>query len=89
MGWVQGGWQTGTRSQALTGARSLAKEQGAVLRRDLIADAAMRALRIVLLAERTGDDLRFQHTADQLSIKAFVPEAAIEALDVIPLFRAA
>ncbi len=58
----------------------MAKEQGAVFRRHLIADAGMRALRIVLLLKRTGDDLRFQHATEQLPIKAFVAEAAMEAL---------
>jgi len=51
-----------------------------VLRRNVIADAAMRALPIILLPEPTGDDLRFQHPADKLPIKAFVAEAAIGAL---------
>jgi len=97
MGWVQGGWQIRTCRQSLDGGkarlgepdRSLAKEQGAVLRQDLIAEAAMRALRIVLLPERTGDGLRFQHAAEQLPIKAFVAEAAIEALIHAVLPRAA
>ena len=64
----------------LTGARSLAQQLGAVFRRHLVADAAMRKLGVVFLTERTGDHLRLQHAADQLPIEAFVPEAPIEAL---------
>jgi hypothetical protein len=87
VGRLQGRWQTGPCRQAVTGARSWAKEQGAVLRRDLIAYASIRALRIVLLPERAGDDLRFQHAAEQPPIKAFLAEAAIEPLvnAVLPL----
>jgi hypothetical protein len=48
----------------------------------------MRALSIVLLEGRTGDDLRFQHTTDQIPIEAFIAEAAIEALVYAVLPRA-
>jgi hypothetical protein len=64
----------------LTGARSLAQKVGTGFRRCLVADAAVWALGVVFLPERTGDHLRLQHAADQLPIEAFVPEAPIGGL---------
>ncbi len=72
-----------------TGARSLAQQLGAVFRRHLVADAAIGALGVEFLPERTADYLRLQHKADQLPIGAFVPEAPIEALVHAVLPRAA
>jgi hypothetical protein len=73
----------------LTGTRCVAKERGAALRWDLIAAAALRARSRVLLPERIGDDLRFQHAAEQLATKAPAAEAAIEVLVHAVLPRAA
>jgi hypothetical protein len=82
VGWLQGCGQNGTCRQApgLTAARSLAQKLGTVFRRHLVADAAVWALGVVFLPERTGDHLLLHHAADQLPIEAFVPEAPIEAL---------
>jgi hypothetical protein len=83
-------WAEGIPGLAgLIGVQSLAQEQGAVFRRHRIADAAMRVLRIVLVPERTGEDLRFQNAAEQLPIEEFVAEAAIVALVYAFLPRAA
>ncbi len=65
----------------LTDARGLSQQPGEAFRRHLVANAAMLALGVVQLPERTGDYLRLQYATDQLPSEAVVPEASIEALD--------
>ncbi len=63
----------------LSGAGSLVQEFGAILRGDFVVDRAMRSDGVVFVAEAAGDNLRFEHAAEQFAIEAFVAEAAVEA----------
>lgn len=63
----------------LTGVVSLAQKFGSIFRRCSIVYRAVRAARVVIVSERSGDTLRLNHAGEQLAVEAFVTETAVEA----------